>query len=166
MVGGIRQWLLGVILTAFAGGLARQLAPKGKEESMVRLVSGLLLTLAILRPLAGTRWEDIKLDVGDLQSQAQAESYRKDGQAALSSVIAEKTEAYIWDKANRLGLDCQIKVTTAAGAGGIPLPDTVTVLGAYNEALAACMEEEVGIPAEKQIWLEEKVWTEREEKGG
>ena len=30
MIEGIRTWLLGVVLTALAGGLARQLAPQGK----------------------------------------------------------------------------------------------------------------------------------------
>ena len=44
---------MGIVLTSLAGGLARQLAPQGKEQAMVRLVSGLLLALAILRPLTG-----------------------------------------------------------------------------------------------------------------
>ena len=43
----MREWLLGIVLTAFAGGLARQLAPRGREQAMVRLVSGLLLALAL-----------------------------------------------------------------------------------------------------------------------
>ena len=54
-----------------------------------------------------------------------------------------------------------VRVTTTAGE--IPLPETVTILGRYSEALAVCVEEEVGIPAEKQIWLEERHWTERKE---
>ena len=45
------------MLTAFASGLARQLAPQGREQAMVRLAGGLLLTLAILRPLAGMDWQ-------------------------------------------------------------------------------------------------------------
>ena len=161
----MRQWLLGIVLTAFAGGLARQIAPQGKEQAMVRLVGGLLLTLAILRPLAGLGWTELNWDLGGLEAREQAEAYRKAGQDALSDVIAERTEAYIWDKANRLGLDCQVWVTTAAGEDGIPLPDTVTILGSYSGELAVCVEEEVGIPAEKQIWLEEKEWTERETSG-
>lgn len=161
----MKQWLLGIVLTAFAGGLARQLAPSGREQAMVRLVSGLLLTLAILRPLAGMDWEGPALQAGSFQDQTseQAEMYRKNQQEALAAIIAEKTEAYIWDKANQLGLACQVTVATAAGESGIPLPDTVTILGPYSPALAACIEEEVGLPAEKQIWLEETTWTEKKE---
>ena len=132
---------------------------------MVRLVSGLLLALAILRPLAGGGWEGLELAAGsfNLQSEAQAERYRKNQQEALSAIIAEKTEAYILDKANRLGLDCTVQVTVAAGESGIPLPVSAAIRGAYSPALAECMEEEVGIPAQEQIWLEDEIWQTRKE---
>ena len=167
MMEGVRSWLLGIVLTSLAGGLARQLAPQGKEQAMVRLVSGLLLALAILRPLAAGEWEGLEVAAGSfpLQSEAQAEVYRKNQQDALSAIIAEKTEAYILDKANRLGLDCTVRVSVAAGESGIPLPVSVTVRGAYSPALAECMEEEVGIPAQKQIWLEEEQWQTKKESG-
>ena len=61
MIQGVHQWLLGVTLTAFAGGLARQLAPKGREQALVALVCGLLLTLALLRPLAELQWTEPEL---------------------------------------------------------------------------------------------------------
>ena len=160
----MKSWLLGIVLTSLAGGLARQLAPQGKEQIMVRLVSGLLLALAILRPLASQDWADLELPaVPAFQAGEQAAAYRKNQQDALSAIIAEKTEAYIWDKANRLGLTCTVTVTTAAGESGIPLPDTAVIRGPYSGELARCIEEEVGIPAEKLIWLEEEEWQERTE---
>lgn len=161
----MRSWLLGIVLTSLAAGLARQLAPKGREQAMVRLVGGLLLALAILRPLAGGRWEGLELEIGPLELQGEelAETYRKNQQEALSAIIAEKTKAYIWDKANQLGLDCTVSVAAAPGEGGIPLPESVTVRGRYSGELARWLEEEVGIPAEKQIWLEEEAWQKRKE---
>lgn len=161
----MKQWLLGIVLTAFAGGLARQLAPSGREQAMVRLVGGLLLTLAILRPLAGLDWEGPALEAGSFQSRTaeQAEIYRKNQQEALAAIIAEKTGAYIWDKANQLGLDCTVSVSTAPGESGVPLPESAVIHGTYSGELARCMEEEVGIPAEKQIWLEEEAWQKRKE---
>ena len=161
----MRAWLLGIVLTSLAGGLARQLAPQGREQAAVRLVSGLLLALAILRPLAGRNWEGTEKAAGNfsLRSGEQAEIYRKNQQEALSAIIAEKTEAYIWDKANQLGLDCTVTVTVSPGENGIPLPESVVIRGAYSGELAMCMEEEVGIPAEKQIWLEEEAWQKRKE---
>lgn len=164
MIQGVRQWLLGVVLASFAGGVALQLAPKGREQGLVRLVCGLLLTVALLGPLARPEWAEPEWTF-DLDSPEQtAERYRKDRQDALSAVIAEKTEAYILDKADRLGLQCTVRVAVAAGENDIPLPDTVTITGSRSEALAACIEEEVGIPPEKQIWLEERTWTGNSEK--
>lgn len=164
MIQGVQQWLLGVVLTAFAGGLARQLAPKGREQGLVGLVCGLLLTLAILRPLARLDWTELEFSPDLPDSEEAAEVFRREQQNTLSAVIAEKTEAYILDKAERLGLQCAIEVATAEDGNGIPLPDTVTVYGSYSEALAACIEEEVGVPPEKQIWLEERTWTRESEK--
>lgn len=157
----MKGWLLGVVLTALAGGLARRLAPRGREQAMVRLAGGLLLTLAILRPLAG-RERTGEEWLADLSLPAeQAEFLRENQREAFSAIIAEKTAAYIWDKANRLGLGCTVTVTTAAGESGLPLPDTAVIRGPYSGELARCIEEEVGIPAEKQIWLEEDAWQER-----
>lgn len=161
----MRSWLLGIVLTSLAAGLARQLAPKGREQAMVRLVGGLLLALAILRPLAGGSWEGLELDADGLELQGEelAGAYRKNQQEALSAIIAEKTEAYIWDKANQLGLDCTVTVAVSPGENGIPLPESAVIRGAYSGELARCMEEEVGIPAQKQIWLEEKTWRKESE---
>ena len=65
------------------------------------------------------------------------------------------------DKAKQLGLACRVEVTAAVGESGIPLPDRVVIGGPYSRELAVCVEEEVGIPAEKTIWLEGNEWTER-----
>ena len=68
---GLRQWLLGIVFTAFAAGLARQLAPEGREQAMVRLAGGLLVTLAILRPLGQVSWESPSLEAGAFRLTAQ-----------------------------------------------------------------------------------------------
>ncbi len=159
----MRSWLLGIVLTSLAGGLARQLAPQGKEQAMVRLVGGLLLTLAILRPLAGREWTDIPLELEglDRQAEVQTEVYRKNQREELSAIIEEKTGAYIWDKANRLGISCEVEVTAAAE--GAPIPASAVIRGPYSGELARCIEEEVGIPAGKLIWLEDEEWQKRKE---
>lgn len=164
----MKAWLLGIVLTSLAAGLARQLAPKGREQAMVRLVGGSLLALAILRPLAGGSWEGLELETDGLtgltlREEELADAYRKNQQEALSDIIAEKTEAYIWDKANQLGLVCTVSVTTAPGESGIPLPASVVIRGTYSGELAGWLEEEVGIPAEKLIWLEEETWRKESE---
>lgn len=157
---GIKSWLLGVVLTAFAAGLARDLAPSGKESAAVRLVGGLLLVLAVLRPLGTLNWEDALLPVGQftVQSQLTAEDYEENYLEDLSAVIAEKTAAYIWDKASALGGDYRITVAVSAGENGIPLPRSVTIAGPYSRCLSQWMETELGLDVGKQYWMEEGEW--------
>ncbi len=153
----MKTWLLGVVLVSFAASLAQQLAPKGREQAAVRLVGGLLLVLALLRPLADVfSWRGEAQAASGLFSTSRevAEAYKKDSLDQFSAVIEEKTEAYIWNKAQALGLDCGVEVTAATGESGLPLPERVTLTGAYSQDLADWIAEEVGIPAEQQIWLE------------
>ena len=63
-------------MLGFAGGLARQLAPKGREQALVGLVCGLLLTLALLRPLAELQWTEPELAWDGPAQEALAEALK------------------------------------------------------------------------------------------
>ena len=154
---GVKRWLLGIILTAFAAGLARQLAPGSKEAAMVRLVGGLLLVLAILQPLSRFSPEDMALPAGNFaaESRSTAEDYRKKQQEELSAIIAEKTAAYIWDKASELDGSYRITVSVSTGESGVPLPCAVTIAGPYSQELSHWLSRELGLDAAVQNWLEE-----------
>ena len=164
MMEGLRQWLLGIVLTAFAAGLAMDLAPKGREQAYVRMVGGLLLMLALLGPLGTALREETVLPAGGFSSGVRetAEGYREKQRLALAEIIEERTEAYICDKAEALGLAVEVRVETAPGEGEIPLPAAVYIRGPYSDALGAAIQKEVGIPAEKQIWQEDEAWSEKE----
>ena len=157
MVDALRTWLLGIVLTSFASGVARQMVSGTKEQAVVRLVSGLLMLLALLQPPVSVAWKGDSLTVGDFyeDSREQAQNYTQIQQKNLGGIIAEKTASYIWDKATELGLEGSVSVDIAVTESGMPLPDTVYLATDYNEALADWLEEVVGIPTEKQIWQEE-----------
>ena len=159
MMEQLRTWLLGVVFAAFATGLANELVPKGRERALVRMVGGALMVLALLRPLGSISWETISIPVMNFADQA--ENYREEQKNTLSAIIADRLESYIWDKATELGIACSVHVEMACDESAVPAPETVAVGARYDPVLAAWLEEVVGIPAEKQIWLEEEVWTER-----
>lgn len=163
MMAGIKSWLLGIVLTAFAAALAQQIAPRGKEAAMVRLVGGLLLVLAFLRPLGAVNWDTLALPAGNFSARSEnaEEDYREKQQEELSAIIAEKTAAYIWDKASALGGDYRVTVSVSAGEGGVPLPRSVTIAGPYSRELSDWMERELGLGAAEQNWLEEGEWNTR-----
>ena len=163
MMEQMRTWLLGVVFAAFAAGLANELIPKVRERALVRMVGGLLMVLALLRPLGTLKWETVSIPAMNFADQA--ENYRREQENALSAIIAERLETYIWDKATELGIECSVQIEMSCGKSAIPTAETVEVGAGYDPVLAAWLEEVVGIPAEKQIWLEEIVWTEKAENG-
>lgn len=167
MMDALRTWLLGVVFTAFAAGLANEMVPKGREQALVKMVGGALVALALLRPLGTIQWEKLDIPAGNFSQQVeqQAGVYRNEQEKVLSAIIAERTQSYIWDKATELGLECTVRVSVAGGEGSVPLPEAVEISAAYDPALAVWIEEVVGIPAEKQIWLEESAWEKRTESG-
>ena len=73
-------------------------------------------------------------------------------ETALKAGIAERTEAYISDKAAALGGTVRARVETRTGADGVPLPWSAELEGDYTEELAQWMETELGIPRERQDW--------------
>ena len=165
MIDSLRSWLLGVVFTAFATELSVELVPKGRERTLVKMVCGALMALAMLRPLGAVRWEQESISVGDFSRQIhlQAECYRLEQEKVLSSIIAERTESYIWDKATELGLECTVRVTVSEGGNTVPLPERVGLGTEYDPVLAVWIEEVVGIPAENQIWQEERAWERKKE---
>ena len=161
MMNMLRRWLLGVVLTSFAVGMTQRIVPRGREQAWIRLIGSLLLTLALLKPLVDIPWENTAIDVGTWGASIQSEAgnYRELHQKELAAIIAEKLETYIWDKAVDLGLEGDVSVSVSEQPNGIPLPDSVSIGASFDPALAAWLEEVVGIPAEKQIWQEGNAWT-------
>ena len=159
MMEQLRTWLLGVVFTAFATGLANELAPKGREKALIRMVGGVLMVLTLLRPLGAIEWSEISIPTGSFSQQA--EIYRAQQENALSSIIAERLETYIWDKATELGIACAVRAEVSCDESGIPVVQSVEISAAHDPVLSAWLEEVVGIAAEQQIWLEERVWTEQ-----
>lgn len=152
----VRTWLLGVILTSFACAVARNLVPSGREQRFLRLTSGLLVLLSAVQPLArvGEMLPAFApLDLSE-QIQSQKDSMEQEKERELSSLIAERTAAYIWDKASQLGVEVTVSVELTISEGGLPIPNVVTLMGSYSEELSAWLEREMGIDVHQQIWLE------------
>ena len=142
----LRLWLLGVVACAVLVSLAGQLTDGGTMKKIVRFAGGMLLMLAMLRPL-------LRLDLAvyrEAVSQLELELAQRQ-EDALSARIAAETGAYIEDKADELGLSVRAAVRTEE-VDGVPLPVSVTLCGEENAALADCIERELGIAKEDQLW--------------
>ena len=150
----LRQWLLGVVSCAFLVSLLDQLTPEGSVRKLARFSGGLVLILCMLRPLGTAEPWELALDLDGLSADRAAleEQYRDVSGQSLAAVIAERTGAYIEDKADELGLSVRAKVKTEE-EDGVPLPVSVTLYGTENAALADYIERELGIAKEDQLWI-------------
>lgn len=149
----LRSWLLGVVACAVLVSLAGQLTDGGTMKKIVRFAGGMLLMLAMLRPLLRLDLAVLDVDLASYReavSQLELELTQRQ-EDALSARIAAETGAYIEDKADELGLSVRAAVRTEE-VDGVPLPVSVTLCGEENAALADCIERELGIAKEDQLW--------------
>ena len=150
----LRSWLLGVVACALLVSACEQLTDGGTMKKIVRFVGGMLLMLALLRPLLRIDLTDLAVNAGAYR-EAVAQLEEELGaqrQRELSARIAAQTGAYIEDKAASLGASIRAVVTTEE-RGSVPLPASVTLYGEENAEIGAYIERELGIAKEDQLWI-------------
>ena len=152
MMEHIRQWLCSVVAVSLLVSVVQSLVPKGSLGRVSSFLSGLVLLAVLLGPLpeldlAGLELGNLQEETREIRQKMEAEE-----ETALKAGIAERTEAYISDKAAALGGTVRARVETRTGADGVPLPWSAELEGAYTEELAQWMETELDIPRERQVW--------------
>lgn len=150
----LRSWLLSIVACAVLVSLAEHLTDGGTMKKIVRFTGGMLLMLAMLRPLLRLDLSTFEVDISSYrEAVSQLElALTQQREDALSARIAAETEAYIEDKADELGLSVRAKVKMEE-EDGVPLPVSVTLYGTENAALADYIERELGIAKEDQLWI-------------
>ena len=156
MMEAVRAWLTSVVLVSVLLSAAQSLIPPGTVRKAAGFTGGLILLLVLLRPVLGADLDRLELDLSAYQAAVEArQAELTEAQTeAMASIIAERTEAYIWDKAGELGVEVTARVETRTGEDGVPVPWSAELTGARSRELAAYLETELGIPAERQVWHE------------
>lgn len=154
----VRSWLVSVVTVSMLLSLARLLTPKGSVQKIASFTGGLILLLALLRPLMEVEFSkliaDIEVHRTDIAQRR--DQLAEDAEKQLERSIAERTSAYISDKAEALGAEVSVRVKTSPSSEGIPLPAEAEITGTYSPELAEYIERDLGIPAERQVWSEDE----------
>ena len=156
MIELLRTWLFGLTAVSVLLSLAETLVSQEGIRRVLRLAGGVLMILILLQPLTRIDPSELEISLDDYRQEASdlRESYARQQQEELAAGIAAELDAYIWDKARELGLDCRAHVTVEIGADGTAFPRSVTVEGPYSPALSEIIETDLGIPEENQKWQE------------
>lgn len=154
----LKNWILGITAAALAASLAQSLTPEGTVKKVGKLVCGLVLLLAVLRPVVSLDPAALVPDWAALEGLTQNDA-EESGEEALKILIAQKTGAYIVDKGQSLGLQCEARVGVAQDGSGWPVPWEAEISGTWTaeqkKALSRAVEEDLGIPAQRQSFREE-----------
>ncbi|NCB63393.1 MAG: stage III sporulation protein AF [Clostridia bacterium] len=155
----IRTWLIGITCAAMIIAVADSLTPNGAVRKIGRLVGGLVLLIAVVKPLMSLDYSVMAMAAAGNQIAAEHvdSELEKTNLELMKSIIGEKTGAYILDKAESLGASCQsVTVTCEVGEENIPYPSAVTITGNLNaeqrKALSRQIEADLAIPEEHQTY--------------
>lgn len=149
----LREWLLAVLAVSFLVAAAQSVMPEGPIKQVGRLVCGLLLFLAVARPVLGIQYNTISAmlrDAAGEMTQEQTELEETKNQLT-ESIIAGEMDAYIEDKRAELGLDCQVEVIWD-WSGTVPTPSGATVTGSLTQeerqSLTQMLTQDLGLEAD------------------
>lgn len=153
----IREYLIGVVAAALLCGVVTSfLGKKGMLGAVIKLLAGLLMVLAVVRP-----WVSISLDGWFDWTEnvmADGQEFVLYGEAVASDAyragIKQQLEAYIEDEAK--ALECTITAEITLTDESIPAPQCVTLYGNISpyarRVLSDILTEDLGIKQEDQIW--------------
>lgn len=131
---------------------------ESSAKKTVLLLCGAVLTVALLKPILSVRADWIAEAISSVEFrkiEAETEISTRNTEI-LKSIICEKAEAYILDKAKELGAAVTVHVEAETGKY-YPYPAYAEISGTLSAedriALTRYMEATLGIPAERQTYL-------------
>ena len=161
MIELIRDWLVGITCGAIIVALADGLSPNGTVRKIGCLTGALVLALTMVQPVLHI---DSRTFAGILteyrvEAMETVNTMEEENGRLMKDIIADETSAYILDKAEELGIACQVRVTAWTESGGYPVPDGVEIAGDLTQgeeaALTRVIAADLAIPAERQHYVED-----------
>lgn len=154
----IRSYVLSIVAAALLCGICQSFWDhKSATGAIVRTITGLLVAITVLSPIVNLEIGDLTKYFSSLQTDADAivSAGEEIGQTERARIITQQCEAYILDKADRLGLSLKVQVQLAENDS--LQPETATLQGTASpyakSVLGTYITESLGIPEEKQIWI-------------
>lgn len=156
---GVKNWLVTVTCTAMIIAVADSMTPAGTVKRIGMLTGGVVLVIALLSPLI--RMDYAVLSTALVESRLHSGGYSAQRSSELSAqlmktIIAEQAAAYILDKANDLGIRCEVEVICGLTDDNIPYPAAVIIsgnlTGQQREELSRAVEADLAIRREMQTF--------------
>jgi stage III sporulation protein AF len=156
MIEAVREWIQSIVMVAMLLSVGQAMIPEGQIRKIFSFTGGLVLIVVLIQPVLGLEVGVLMepLEEYEQQVSAQTEEIEKTVRAEQEAIIEQNLEAYISDKTDMLeeGGTVRIRVETAED-GTVIL--SAELVGQPSESLAEYLEQELGIPRERQVWIHE-----------
>jgi len=153
----LKEYVLRIVAAAIVCAVARGfLGKKTATGRITALLSGIFMAAAVITPLGNIHfygvsdfWDDLSVDAKKYVTEGTTNAEKQ-----RLNIIKSQCEAYILDKANRMGLQIAVEVELDGYNGNIPCGAVISgnVSPYAREQLGAYIEDTLGIAKEKQEW--------------
>lgn len=153
----IRQYILGIVAASvLCSIIIRLVNAKTANATLIKTICSIALTICIISPLVGFDLLDtVKYDINDyLDGETYATDSFSTTQKQIQTVIKERTQAYVLEKAKSYDCDLHIDITISKEAPYKPISAHASgqISPAVKQKLQQIMEADLGIPRERQLW--------------
>ena len=156
MIDAVREWIRSIVMVTMLLSVGQAMVPEGQIRKIFSFSGGLVLVIVLLHPVLGLEGSVLiePLEVYERQIFKQKEELEQLVRAEQETIIEENLTAYISDKAEALeeGGSVRIRAETAED-GTVTL--SAELVGQPSEPLTEYLEQELGIPRERQVWIHE-----------
>lgn len=151
----IGEYFISLSATAMIGVLVTSLISDQRIRNVFRIVTGILLLLVLLKPIAQIDLSHFGQEIGStFRQEFTTQDYESLYQEKLCDQVRRTTEEYIRKKAESLGITITAKVELSTDH--YPTPTGVKIYGEISPEqmtqLQAYIAQELGIPNENQRW--------------
>lgn len=154
----IKSYIISLLIVSVISGIFAAFSDKkGNSSPLIKMILGLFVLITAISPWSKVRFDHISNAIGDTKHDTKSAVYDglKYSEESIRSGISTRTEAYILDKAESLGLDLKVRVYLADASPYAP--ESVEISGdasAYNKIrIQKIIADDIGILEECQIWI-------------
>ena len=155
-MGVIKEYLISVTAASVICGIIAGLIKKDSAISaVVKLLSGIFLTITILSPIIKLPLTNITLHIDSLSDEAEntVQVGKQIATEEMKAIITTNVQAYILEKAEKLGADIEVEVFLQD-----LIPKSVRIIGQtapYTKLqLSGYITDNLDIPVEEQQWID------------
>ena len=118
--------------------------------------------IALLRPVTGLNLETLSSNMTAYRAEigSYGENIEQANGHLLKTIIEERSAAYILERAEASGINCNIAVACKTGEDRYPYPYEATITGSLSQkekkTLRSLLEADLAIPGERVHWKTEE----------